>query len=207
MAHALSLKLLQLWTDNINAWFTQAESQFALLQITNDNTKFHHVVISLDSTTAKRLNHVICNPPRGRKYEALKEQLLKKFGLTAFERAAAIQAITGLGEWKPTELMDHMLGLLGNHAPDLMFMYHYFQCLPDFVRATLSSSNETDPAWLAEEADRIFVAGRPRDTVLHEINSDPNVQGVTRNDSAKRGRNQPRASRKSQSESSAGLCF
>ena len=207
MARALNLKLPSLWTDNIDAWFTQAEAQFALLEITNDNTKFHHVIISLDSATAKRLNHVICNPPRGRKYETLKEQLLKKFGLTSFERAAAIQAITGLGEWKPTELMDHMLALLGPHTPDLMFIYHFFQCLPDYVRATLSNSTETDPLRLAEEADWIFVAGRPRDTVLHEIDSDPNVQGVT-NARAKKGRNnKPRASHKSDSTSSPGLCF
>lgn len=204
MAHAVSLKLPALWTDNIEAWFTQAESQFALRKITQDDTKFHYVVAALDSATAKRLNHAICHPPPQRKYEVLKEQLRKKFGLTSFERAAAIYAITGLGEWKPTELMDHMLCLLGHHAPDLMFMYHFFQCLPNYVRTTLSSSSMTDPVLLAEEADKIFVAGRPRDAAINSVDteSDKAVERVVRT----QGKGKPKSSGQ-KSQSSTGLCF
>ena len=33
-----------MWTNDVETWFAQAEAQFALRDITNETTKFHHVV-------------------------------------------------------------------------------------------------------------------------------------------------------------------
>lgn len=168
MADAVAIKLPALWTDNVDAWFMQTEAQFALNNITQDKTKFNYLIAALDSATAKRAMTIIRNPPATGKYPALRDHLKQKFGLTDYERAAAINAITGLGEQKPSELMDSLLCLLGDHEPDLMFRFHFLQCLPDYVRGTLALSTEDDPHALAEEADRIFVAGRPRDFAAME---------------------------------------
>eukprot|EP00914_Ancora_sagittata_P002443 GHVO01005391.1.p1 GENE.GHVO01005391.1~~GHVO01005391.1.p1 ORF type:complete len:171 (+),score=22.29 GHVO01005391.1:288-800(+) len=146
MADAVAIKLPALWTDNVDAWFMQTEAQFALNNITQDKTKFNYLIAALDSATAKRAMTIIRNPPATGKYPALRDHLKQKFGLTDYERAAAINAITGLGEQKPSELMDSLLCLLGDHEPDLMFRFHA----------------------LADEADRIFVASRPRDFATME---------------------------------------
>lgn len=206
MANAVQLKLPDLWTDNIEAWFCQAESQFALRNITSDNTRYNLVVTSIDSNTAKRLNNILCNPPSSEKYRSIKEKLLSKFGRTPFERAAAIYEIKDLGDYKPSELMDHMLAILGNYEPDLLFCYHFFQCLPDYVRATLAYSPTTDPTALAEEADRIFIAGRPRDSVTSHMVNQADVDAVNRRSRGPaRGSNQKRSFTKRDSTSS--LCF
>jgi hypothetical protein len=179
MAHAVALKLPEVWTDNVEAWFAQAESQFQLRDITREDTKYHYVVASLNAVTAKRFNVFLSSPLSATPYSDLKNRLFSKFSKTPFERAAAINAITGLGDWKPSELMDHLLSILSNHKPDLMSQFHFFQCLPDYVRATLSSSQTTNVHELAEEADRIFVAGRPRDASIHEAAVEPSVDRVT----------------------------
>lgn len=180
-AAAVALKLPSIWTDNIDAWFAQTESQFALRDITSDVTKYHYVIASLDAATARRCNALISRPGQV-SYTAIKEQLLSKFGRTPFERAAAINNITSLGDRKPSELMDHLLCLLGDHTPDLMFRFHFFECLPDYVRATLSSSQTTDPSELAEEADRIFIAGRPKEFAVGINEATPSsVDRVQRN--------------------------
>ena len=130
--------------------------------------------------------------PEADKYDAIKGELTRKFGLTSYERAAAIYRITSLGEAKPSELMDQLLCLLGDNSPDLLFRYHFIQCLPDYVRQTLSSSSEENPRTLVEETDHIFIAGRPRDFVSEAvIPHEATVDRVTR--SNKRTQNPKKA--------------
>jgi hypothetical protein len=178
MANSVALKLPDLWTDNVEAWFAQAESQFALRDITRETTKYHYVVSALNAQTAKRLNALLNRELSATPFTDIKRHLLAKFSRTPFERAAAINGVCSLGDWKPSELMDHLLSLLGDHEPDLMFRYHFFQCLPDYVRSTLAFSETTDPNQLAEEADRIFVAGRPKDASVNETSMDASVDRV-----------------------------
>ena len=51
---AVSVKLPPFWPDKARLWFAQAEAQFALRNITEQRTKFNHVLAILDSTTAER---------------------------------------------------------------------------------------------------------------------------------------------------------
>ena len=44
---SISLKLPQFWPDSAKIWFQQAESQFAIRNITAEQTKYHHVVAAL----------------------------------------------------------------------------------------------------------------------------------------------------------------
>jgi hypothetical protein len=134
MADAVALKLPTLWTDNIDAWFTQADSQFAIRDIKTGVIKYHYVVSSLDPTTAKRLNVFLTQPLTQTPYMDIQWQLRAKFERTPFERAAAINTMTSLSDWKPSELMDHLLSLFSDHQPDLMFRFHFFNaCLITFV--------------------------------------------------------------------------
>jgi hypothetical protein len=163
----VSLKLPPPWTGDIESWFQQVEAQFTIRGITNETTRFYHVVAVLNSDVAARVSNTLRNPPAATPYTALKQALLAKYGLTDYERAVAINAITNLGDRKPSEMMDHMLYLLGNNEGGLMFRFHFFKILPDYVRATLSYSTATDMATLAAEADRIFLSGRPQQPAIH----------------------------------------
>lgn len=159
MAEASTLKLPALWTDDLETWFLQAEAQFAIRKIKGELSKFNHVLSVLSADTAAKVKGIIRNPPQ-EAYTALKTALLSKYEPTEYERAAAIMGISSLGDYKPSDLMDRFLNLLGNHEGGILLKYHFLRLLPDFVRSALSLSATTDLRKLAEEADRIFLAGR-----------------------------------------------
>ena len=109
---AVTLKLPTFWTTCPLAWFAQTEAQFSLRNISSDDTKYYYVVAALDANTAMRALSIISSPPAEQKYELLKSFLTSAFGLSEPQRANALLDLTGLGDRKPSELMDSMLTLL-----------------------------------------------------------------------------------------------
>ncbi|KAL7868664.1 hypothetical protein SRHO_G00100480 [Serrasalmus rhombeus] len=159
-ANAVSLKLPEFWESSASAWFAQTEAQFALRQITADETKYYYVVSALGNSTASRVVSLLKRPPLTRKYETLKEHLLKTFKLSDTERASRLFSLRGLGDSKPSELMDRMLDLLGDNKPDFLFLHLFLRQLPAHVRAALANTASTDCRELAAEADRCFLASQ-----------------------------------------------
>lgn len=153
---AVAVKLPTFWAENAAVWFVQTEAQFAMRNVTNDDTKYYHVVSALDQQTASRVLDTLQAPPEENKYANLKQRLLGTFTLTESQRAAALLNVRGLGDTKPSELMDKMLGLLGSHKPCFLFRELFLQQLPVEVRTHLSTSTETDLRALALEADTVW---------------------------------------------------
>ena len=62
---AVAFKAPQFWQTNAKAWFIRLEASFNTHTppITQDLTKFHHVIQLLDSSTARRVQAVLENPP------------------------------------------------------------------------------------------------------------------------------------------------
>lgn len=157
---AVSLKLPTFWTTSPEAWFVHAEAQFAIRKITADDTQYCYVVAALDSDTANRALSLLSAPPDTGKFAALKSFLLSAFRLTESERAAALFSLNGLGDSKPSELMDKMLALITPQKPCFLFRYLFFQQLPDHVRVPLSNSTEADYRKLALQADQLYISSR-----------------------------------------------
>ena len=104
-SNAVLVKLPTFWTAGPEAWFAQAEAQFAIRQITQDDTKYlFHVVAALDNTTATRALSILTNPPQNNKYLTLKEFLTGAYSLSNAERASA--------------LLDFQPGTLGDRKPN-----------------------------------------------------------------------------------------
>ena len=152
-AAAVSLKLPSLWTNDVETWFAQAEAQFALRDITNETTKFHHVVSVLSADVASKVSSILRSPPGHNPYTVLKKQLTFKYQLTEHERAAAIFNVPALGDERPSQIMDRMLHLLGGCEGGILFRYHFISILPIYVKnSTLALSTTTDLQQLALEA-------------------------------------------------------
>ncbi|KAJ8409400.1 hypothetical protein AAFF_G00228010 [Aldrovandia affinis] len=79
--HAVALKLPEFWQEHAAVWFAQAEAQFALRGITQEDTKYFYVVAALNSSTASRVLSLLQDPPEADKYLALKQLLLETFEL------------------------------------------------------------------------------------------------------------------------------
>ena len=52
---SIALKLPHFWADGAKLWFAQAESQFAIKNINNEQTKHHHVITALPNEIAVQL--------------------------------------------------------------------------------------------------------------------------------------------------------
>ena len=61
--HAVSLKLPEFCTSHFRVWFQQTEAQFALMQVTADNTKYFYVVAALDQDSAQKVIDLLENSP------------------------------------------------------------------------------------------------------------------------------------------------
>ena len=155
-ANAVALKLPVFWPEEPEVWFSQAEAQFELRNITQDATKYHYVVASLDQATAKRLLDLLQNPPATNKYDAIRLRLLQTFCLDDSQRASRLLHMSGLGDDKPSVLMDNMLSLLGQHDPCFLFRQIFLEQMPDSIRSHLIRANIQDPRQLAVAADELW---------------------------------------------------
>ena len=118
-----------------------------------------YVVAALDEETATRVLSLLKSPPASEKYNTLKERLLRAFTLNEAERAAQLLSMRGLGDRKPSQLMDSMLALLGEHEPCFLFKELFLRQLPDDIRMHLTHSKITDFTELALAADELCVNG------------------------------------------------
>lgn len=182
----IGVKLPDFWPRSPATWFSQAEAQFALGQITLDATKYYHVVSKLDQGTAIKISDLLESPPETDKYQALKKRLTEAYSRTPLERAAALLSIESLGDRKPSELMDDMISLAGKDikldCP--LFQAIFLRTLPTSVQQHLSTEKTfADPRETAKRADRLL-------TTQEQLS----VHGVVKPRSVTR-------------EVSSGLCF
>jgi hypothetical protein len=156
--HAVSLKLPPFWPEDPETWIDQVEAQFHIRKITSDETKFHYVVAALDPPTARRMRDTIRGAPDGQKYATLRKRLSDTFGLDESARANKILSMRGLGDRKPSELMDEMLALADGHAPCFLFKQIFLNQLPEPLQIPLAMMDFTDPRTFALNADKLWAA-------------------------------------------------
>jgi hypothetical protein len=152
--NATAVKLPSFWSGNPEVWFKQVESVFSTRHpaITRQQTKFDYVIQALDNITADRVQAIILSPPEN-PYDKLKAALIGVFGKSQAEKDQELLNFNGLGDRKPSELLQHMQNL--NADPATLFKALFLAQLPPEVRRILALSEKTNIAELAREADRI----------------------------------------------------
>ena len=152
---SVALKLPRFWPEQPTIWFAQTEAQFAIKNIIVELTKFYHVVAALDGSTAQLVSDILEIPPRENPYNILKKRLTNAFALSDRERAAQILDLNDLGDRKPSALMDHLLGLVGDRSSDFLVREVFLRSLPDKISIVVAAST-SGLRDLALEADRHF---------------------------------------------------
>ena len=152
---AVAFKSPPFWNTNATAWFLRLEASFATHSppITNDRTKFYHVVQLLDSPTSRRVQPTIEQPPADNMYGALKATLLDAYEPTQLQKDTALLSINGLGDKRPSEMLQYMKNL--NSNPQTLFRALFLSQLPPEVRRILAQNPEMCLEELAKTADRI----------------------------------------------------
>ena len=167
---AVTIKLSVFWSTSPSAWFTHAEAQFAIRSITQDDTRYYHVVSVVDSAAATCALSLLWLPPNTRKYETIKTFWISAYELSNYERASSLFGLTGLSDSKPSEFMDSMLVLLGNHNPCFLFKHLLLQQLPNVVRGSLANYVVNEYRSFAE-ANKMYHAGWSQGQHLQEVSN------------------------------------
>ena len=157
--NATAVKLPQFWQGNPEVWFKQIESQFStrVPAITTQQTKFDYVIQALDNSSADKVQSIILNPPE-EPYNKIKSALIAAFGKSQAQKDQELLNLNGLGDRKPSELLQHMRNL--NADPETLFKALFMAQLPHEARRILASSSKTELDELAVEADRIVEVSR-----------------------------------------------
>ena len=74
VAANISMKLptfCTFWPDAAEVWFSQADAQFAIQNVTVSKTKFYHVVAVLPQEVSSQILDLICAPPARDPYGVL----------------------------------------------------------------------------------------------------------------------------------------
>lgn len=110
---------------------------------------------------------VSCNcyvPQHSTEDTPLKQLLLRRYNLSAAERADKLLSLPSLGDRSAADLMDSMLSLLSSNDGGFLFP-HIFLChLLPLVHATLANSPCLAAGYfwgLIEEADKVLLSSRP----------------------------------------------
>ena len=133
---AVSVNLPKFYPHSPDLLFIQAEVHFRLKNITADDTKYWYLVSALQETEARRIIDFLKAPPTKNKYEALKQRLSKTFQIGRRAAGAKLLHLGGLGDRKPSELMDVMLELSPTDAaePHIMFEQAFLKQLPEYFQ-------------------------------------------------------------------------
>ncbi|XP_060881958.1 uncharacterized protein LOC132953596 [Metopolophium dirhodum] len=132
MVNRVTIKPPPFWKGDPPIWFAQIEAQFALSGITNDTTKYFHLVTS------------------GRYHSNSKEKKLRKL-LSDVE----------LGDGKPSVLLNEMQRLGGSALSADLLKSLWLQHLPITTQACLAVTKGSVDE-LARLADQVAEIGQPR---------------------------------------------
>lgn len=171
--NAVALKLPTFWTSQPQVWFEQAEAQFHIRQITADDTRYYYVISALDQETAGRIIDYLRQPPAENKYEGIKTLLKDTFGLSRRDRAAKLLHMDGLGDRKPSTLMNEMLALMDGHKTCLLFEQIFLEQMPEDIRLLLADDDFAKPRQLAARADVLWQAKQQGGATINRLATVP----------------------------------
>ncbi|XP_075163378.1 uncharacterized protein LOC142236011 [Haematobia irritans] len=98
----IAVKVPPFWKANPKLWFSQMESQFVTAGISQDSTKYHTLVGSIESNILNAVSHIIENPPERDLYNTLKNALLAEFQDSEEKHLQKLMENMDLGDRKPS---------------------------------------------------------------------------------------------------------
>lgn len=165
---AVAVKLPEFWKCDPVMWFAQAEAQFALANVTKDETKFYHIVAKVDQTVICHISDLVARPPLEEKYKSVKDRLVGRFALSPQAKLERLLGSHDLGDLRPTHLLAKMQELSAGLAVDENLLKMFFlQRLPTSIRSVLAISDGTITK-LAEMADKMVECSTPHVSAVEQ---------------------------------------
>jgi hypothetical protein len=148
------------WPEKPAVWFAQLEGQFVLARITQDATKFYHVIAQLDNKYAAEVGKKTNPPPTG-PYDRIKSELIRRLSLSEEQRVRHLLMHEEMGDRRPTQFLCHLRTLAGPAAPSDFLHTLWTNRLPPNMQAIIATQAHTALDEVAQLADKIAEVAPP----------------------------------------------
>lgn len=158
-----SNSLPSFWHANPQLWFKQAEIIMSSSRISNDESKFNHIVKYLNESQSSLVSDIILNPPPQNKYKKLKETLIKRCEESEMRRIQTVLQAVEMGNHSPSSFHRQLLRMAGDSSAlnAELIKKLWIARLPPTIGAILIGKEEDDISNLYEHADRIWGMSNP----------------------------------------------
>ena len=152
----VSIKIPPLWKRNVRIWFAQVESQFEAAGITNEDTKYNHILGSLEPDIAETVSDLVLTKPAKTPYTTLKTRLITDFTTSDSARVRHLVQELELGDKKPSALLRQMQQLSQGQCTDQFLRAIFLDRLPVSVKAILATNTSATLEELGQMGDKII---------------------------------------------------
>lgn len=156
----VSSRIPEFWCDQPRLWFVQCEAILGPQKL-SDEARFNLVVAKLGKDVIQQVSDILLKPPETKKFDVLKERLLKAYEESEIRQFQKLLSGMELGDQKPSQLLRRMKDLAREKIPDETLRIMWQGHLPSSVRAVLAVSESQDLENLAAIADKIMETSRP----------------------------------------------
>lgn len=145
---------------NPRVWFRQVESAFYTRQISSQRTKYHLVLAKIPTAIVADIEDVLDGIETHEEcpYDCLKEVVLKRRGKSKAKAITEVLRNVQLGDRTPSQLLRHMLSLLGGcKCDEELLRALWLERLPQYVQPFLAAiADDFTLTLLADKADKIM---------------------------------------------------
>jgi len=146
------------WEADPVLWFRQCESAFRRSGTVSSGVKFDHVVCKLPNAVSLSCRSLLLaiNPEDKDGYERLKAHLCKAYGKTKWQLGYALLDAPGIGDRRPSQLLQDLRALLPAGEPEgTIFQCVFLKRLSGSMSAAIMAADLDDVDAMAAMADRL----------------------------------------------------
>ena len=156
-------KIATFYATDVELWFNQIETQFALHQINDDDERYSLTCAALSGEVASDVRNVLLQPFRSHKYEGLKAILIERRGLTTPERVNKVISGERMGTDIPSRFLRRLQKTAGFGTKAVVgkavIRQAFIRQMPASIRAHLATQPDSATLEsLAVLADRALAA-------------------------------------------------
>ena len=154
-----AVKLPEFWADDVALWFRQCEAVFASNGMDDEKQMFNAIVGRLPPSVAVSCRSLLMDidPSESHPYKKLKTHLTRCFGRTDWQLAFAILDAPGLGDRRPSQMLQDMRALMPKGEREgRLFLAHFIRRLPAKISDLLLATDVVDADEMAAAADRMI---------------------------------------------------
>ena len=147
------------WEADPVLWFRQCESAFRRIGATAPGVKFDHVVGKLPNAVSLSCRSLLLDIEYEDAdcYDRLKAHLCKNFGKSKWQLGYALLDSPGLGDRRPSQLLQDMRALLPEKEPEgILFSCLFLKRLPAVMADAILAAGLEKVEDMAAMADRLF---------------------------------------------------